>query len=212
MSQPFEEELSAFMDGELGRDETRFLLKRVEGDGQAVRRWARYHLVRQTLRRQDIVALRADFASSLMACLDAESLPPSRTNPWLRWGSGGAIAAAVAVTALMITKPVTEPELAPTAATASTANPPRPATVVSPAPSQVASTSPGLSPLVPNSPIQTTTASFGTDFAQPAGFDPRLESYVVRHYQATGTTGQPEFVPYILLPVETPQPRPVENR
>ncbi|HKE49166.1 MAG TPA: RseA family anti-sigma factor [Rhodanobacteraceae bacterium] len=212
MSQPFEEELSAFMDGELGRDETRFLLKRVEGDGQAVRRWARYHLVRQTLRRHDVVALRADFATSLMARLDAESLPQARTNPWLRWGSGGAIAAAVAVTALMITKPATEPELAPTAATASTPNPPRPATVLSPAPSQVASTNPGLSPLVPNSPIQTTTASFGADFSQPAGFDPRLESYVIRHYQATGTTGQPEFVPYILLPVETPQPRPAENR
>ena len=28
MSQPFEEQLSAFMDGELGRDETRFLLRR----------------------------------------------------------------------------------------------------------------------------------------------------------------------------------------
>ena len=213
MSQPFEEELSAFMDGELGRDETRFLLKRVEGDGQAVRRWARYHLVRQTLRRQDVVALRADFASSLMARLDAEALP-SRTNPWLRWGSGGAIAAAVAVTALMITKPATEPELVPAATTASTTNPPRPAAALSPAPSQVASTSPGLSAaLVPNSPIQTTAASFGADFSQPAGFDPRLESYVIRHYQATGTTGQPEFVPYILLPVETAQqPRAAENR
>ena len=208
MSQPFEEELSAFMDGELGRDETRFLLKRVEGDGQVVRRWARYHLVRQTLRRLDVVALRADFASSLMARLDAEAMPQSRMNPWLRWGSGGAIAAAVAVTALMITKPATEPELAPVA---TTANPPRAAQVLSPAPSQVASTNPvRSSPLVPNSPIQTTAASFGTEFAEPAGFDPRLESYVIRHYQATGTTGQPDFVPYILLPVE--QPRPAENR
>ena len=31
MSQPFEEQLSAFMDGELGRDESRFLLRRAEG-------------------------------------------------------------------------------------------------------------------------------------------------------------------------------------
>ncbi len=30
MSQQFEEQLSAFMDGELGRDETRFLLRRAD--------------------------------------------------------------------------------------------------------------------------------------------------------------------------------------
>jgi hypothetical protein len=29
-----------------------------------------------------------------------------------------------------------------------------------------------------------------------------MQSYVIRHYQATGSTGQPDFVPYILLPVE----------
>ena len=36
MSQPIEEQLSAFMDGELGRDETRFLLRRAERDSGLV--------------------------------------------------------------------------------------------------------------------------------------------------------------------------------
>ena len=108
MSQQIQEQLSAFMDGELGKDETRFLLKRTEGDTVLVQRWTRYHVVRQALRRQEIVALRADFSRSLMARLDAETVPQSNRTTWLRWGSGGAIAAAVAVTALMVTKPVSE--------------------------------------------------------------------------------------------------------
>ena len=69
-------------------------------------------------------------------------------------------------------------------------------------------------PLVPNSPIQTQAASFGSDLSeQPVTFDPRLQSYVIRHYQALGTTGQPDFVPYILLaqPAQTAE-RPAENR
>jgi len=208
MNQHFEEQLSAFMDGELGRDETRFLIKRAETDTPLVQRWTRFHVIRQTLRRQEIVALRVDFASALMARLDAEQMPQSARGTWLRWGSGGAIAAAVAVAALMVTKPVSEPDLAP--ATAAT-NPQHPSQVVS-APTQIASTNPAFqTPLVPNSPIQTTAASFGSDLTEPASFDPRLQSYVIRHYQATGSTGQGDFVPYILLPVQTPESRQAEN-
>jgi sigma-E factor negative regulatory protein RseA len=210
MSQHFEEQLSAFMDGELGRDETRFLLKRAATDTPLVQRWTRFHLIRQTLRRQEIVAIRADFASALMARLDAEQMPQSARGTWLRWGSGGAIAAAVAVAALMVTKPVSEPELGP-AATAAT-NPQR-APQVSTLPTQIASINPALqTPLVPNSPIQTTAASFGNNLTEPVMFDPRMQSFGVRHYQVTGATGQSDFVPYILLPVQTPEPLQAENR
>ena len=210
MSQQFEEQLSAFMDGELGRDETRFLLRRTETDGRLAERWTRYHVVRQALRRQEIVVLRADFSSVVMTRLGAEQMPQAGRNPWLRWGSGGAIAAAVAVAALMVTRPTEQTALAPVAATT---NPARTLQAVptTPAPTEIASTNPALqAPLVPNSPIQTTAASFGTDLAEPAGFDPRTQSYVVRHYMATGSTGQPDFVPYILLPAEAP--RQAENR
>lgn len=224
MTQPIEEQLSAFMDGELGRDEMRFVLKRAESDRGLVGRWTRYHVARQALRRQEIVALRADFSSTLMARLDAEDAPLRERNTWLRWGSGGAIAAAVAVTALMVTKPATEPELVPVAATAPAPAPRVNPSVVTTAPSQVASTSPALmspalnpafqTPLVPNSPIQTTVASFGSDLTEPVAFDPRLQSYLIRHYEATGTTGQADFVPYILLaqPAQLPEQRAAENR
>lgn len=213
MSQPFEEQLSAFMDGELGRDESRFLLRRAEGDDVLAGRWMRYHIARHVLRRQPVLAIRADFSSAILARLDAEAVPETGRVQWLRWGSGGAIAAAVAVAALMVTKPATESQVA-TPIAASTA-PQRATQVATPAPAQVASASPVLqAPLVPNSPIQTQAASFGSDLSeQPITYDPRLQSYVIRHYQALGTTSQPDFVPYILLaqPAQTAE-RPAENR
>jgi len=212
MSQPFEEQLSAFMDGELGRDESRFLLRRAEGDDVLAGRWTRYHIARHVLRRQPVLAIRADFSSAILAKLDAESIAETGRVQWLRWGSGGAIAAAVAVAALMVTKPSTQPEVA-TPIAASTA-PQRTTQITAPAPAQVAAASPALqSPLVPNSPIQTQAASFGSDLSEPVTYDPRLQSYVIRHYQALGTTSQPDFVPYILLaqPASTAE-RPAENR
>lgn len=217
MSQAFEEQLSAFMDGELPRDESRFLmrhllLRRVEGDDVLAGRWTRFHIARQVLRRQPVIAIRADFSRAVLARLEAEAVPESGRVQWLRWGSGGAIAAAVAVAALMVTKPATQPETAtPIAATTA---PQRATQVAPPAPAQVASASPALqSPLVPNSPIQTQAASFGSDLTEPVTYDPRLQSYVIRHYQALGTTSQPDFVPYILLarPASTAE-RPAENR
>lgn len=212
MSQPFEEQLSAFMDGELGRDESRFLLKRTEGDDALAGRWMRYHITRHVLRRQPVLAIRADFSSAILAKLDAEAVADTGRVQWLRWGSGGAIAAAVAVAALMVTKPATEPEIATPIATSTT--PQRATQVTAPAPAQVAAASPALqTPLVPNSPIQTQAASFGSDLSEPVTYDPRLQSYVIRHYQALGTTSQPDFVPYILLaqPAQTAE-RPAENR
>jgi sigma-E factor negative regulatory protein RseA len=214
MSQPFEEQLSAFMDGELGRDESRFLLRRTGGDEALAGRWTRYHIARQVLRRQPVLAIRADFSSAILARLDAEAVPETGRTQWLRWGSGGAIAAAVAVAALIVTKPSTEPEIA-APPIAATTTPPRATQIASPAPAQVAAAAaPVLStPLVPNSPIQTQAASFGSDLSEPVAYDPRLQSYVIRHYQALGTTSQPDFVPYILLaqPAETAG-RPAENR
>jgi sigma-E factor negative regulatory protein RseA len=222
MSQQFDEQLSAFMDGELGRDESRFLLRhvllqRADADGVLAGRWTRYHITRHVLRRQPVLALRADFSNAVMARLEAEAVSQSGRTQWLRWGSGGAIAAAVAVAALMVTKPATEPEVTPVAASTT---PLRATQVTAPAPTQVAAASPALqapvvsNSLVPNSPIQTQAASFGSDLTEPATYDPRLQSYVIRHYQALGTTNQPDFVPYMLLaqPAQTAAPRPAENR
>ena len=89
MSQQFEEQLSAFMDGELGRDETRFLLRRAESDaalasaGRAITSRARHCAARRSSR------LRADFSSAVLA----RSMPKRCRSPAAARGCAGAPAA-----------------------------------------------------------------------------------------------------------------------
>src|SRR4051794_16731183 len=110
MNEQIHEQISALMDGELERDETRFLLKRLPGDRELSARWSRYHIARQALRRQDISALTPGFADAVMAKLDEvqPAVRPHGVGNWLRWGAGGAIAASVAVAALVVTRPAGE--------------------------------------------------------------------------------------------------------
>lgn len=203
MNQQIDEQLSALMDGELERDQTRFLLKRLATDSELPLRWARYHVARQTIRRQELV-LSSGFANAVMARLDLEpALHVRGTHAWLRWGAGGAIAASVAVAALVLTRPALEPDVAPGASftrVTTAAGTAIGATTVA------ATRAPGtFQPplLAPNAPVETAPASFGTDLVEPAAMEPRMQSYLIRHYQAVGAAGQSNFVPYVLL--GTPQ-------
>ncbi|GAA0709090.1 sigma-E factor negative regulatory protein [Dokdonella soli] len=204
MNQQIHEQLSALMDGELERDQTRFLLKRLTADSELPVRWTRYHVVRQTLRRQEVVALAPGFPGAVMARLELEPVVhASGTSAWLRWGAGGAIAASVAVAALMLTRPVMETGPVPTTLAAKGT---LPQTGAISAATVAATTASGefRPPLVaPNSPVEAAPASFGTDLVEPVVIDPRLQSYLIRHYQAAGAAGQSNFVPYVLL--GTPQ-------
>ena len=106
MSQQIREQLSALMDGELPKDETAFLLRRVAHDRALLQQWSSYHVCRQVLRRQDLMALPTDFADAVLARLaDEPPQRPSRNGRVLQWVSGGAIAASVAVFALMFSGP-----------------------------------------------------------------------------------------------------------
>ena len=203
MNQQIDEQLSALMDGELERDQTRFLLKRLATDSELPLRWERYHVARQTIRRHELV-LASGFADAVMARLDLEpALHVRGTHAWLRWGAGGAIAASVAVAALVLTRPALEPDVAPGASVT------RVTTVAGTAiaATTVAATrAPGtFQPplLAPNAPVETAPVSFGTDLVEPAAIEPRMQSYLIRHYQAVGAAGQSNFVPYVLL--GTPQ-------
>ena len=203
MNQQIHEQLSALMDGELERDQTRFLLKRLATDSELPLRWARYHVARQTIRRQELV-LSSGFADAVMARLNLEPVLHMRgTHVWLRWGAGGAIAASVAVAALVLTRPALDPDVAPGASfarvtTAAGTSIGAATVATTPAPSTFR---PPL--LAPNAPVETAPASFGTDLVEAAAMDPRMQSYLIRHYQAVGAAGQSNFVPYVLL--GTPQ-------
>ncbi len=201
MSQQFQEQLSALMDGELQRDETMFLLRRVEGDRSLLARWSGYHVARQALRRQEILPLRADFASSIMAAIDAEAVPAiarSRSATLLRWGSGGAIAASVAVAALIATGPGGGSVPSPAGQQGTVAATQVPAASTTPPPSLPAEFRPPLlSPALDAQTASATTGGFSSGGAAP--IDPRLQSYLIRHYDAAGSTGQAGMVPYVLL-------------
>ena len=106
MSEPKMENLSAAMDGELSREELRFLLRRLDHDASLQQVWARYHVASDGLRRQLSIVASSGFAARVMAVIDNE--PASIAAPkrdWLRLSLGGAIAAGVAVAALMVSQP-----------------------------------------------------------------------------------------------------------
>lgn len=184
-------QLSALMDGELPRDEMRFLLRRIESDADLAARWSRYQLARGVLRRQVGVPMRPDFADALARRLAAEAVPARRRGlPLLRWVGGGAIAASVAVAALVMTRPALHPPATPLTAAA-------PATAIqdtrTPQPMHL-------------------PALLNFDYAQPASFETSpygAQPYELlrRRYEPveTGSGG----IPYVLLSAPLlPQPAP----
>lgn len=117
------ENLSALIDGELGRDEIRFLLRRIDGDTAMHAAWDRYHIIGDGLRHETCVLADADFVGQVMQRIEAEgetrtstgaspapsSLARRRGHHWMRWSAGGAIAAGVAVAALVLVQPGMHP-------------------------------------------------------------------------------------------------------
>ncbi len=93
------ENLSAFIDGELGRSETAFLLRRVGHDPDLRLAAASYHLIGDCLRRRSSVApVAAAFADGVRAAIETETIP-RRAASWqggMRWAAGFFTAAIVA--------------------------------------------------------------------------------------------------------------------
>jgi len=190
MSEDIRQQLSALMDGELDKDSARFLMRRLDTDASLRAQWERMHLARAVLRRQDSLHAADGFAQRVMTQLQAEPQPQRASMPrfsgWLKYGTGGAIAAGVAVAAMMLSHPVSVPNApadAPTIAVAPVA--PRPAAL------------PGNF-IVPQSPVPAQAVSYGS-LEQPLGIDPRLQSYLMRHYEAAGSAGRSGVAPYVLL-------------
>ena len=112
------ENLSAGIDGELSKEQLRFLLRRLDHDTSLQHKWARYHIARDSLRKQLLPLAGSDFSARVLRAIAQEPSLVLRSRPahWLRWSAGGAIAASVAVAALMIGQPVGNGELGVTAA------------------------------------------------------------------------------------------------
>lgn len=103
------EQLSALVDGELGADEARFLLRRMEHDPELAGCQERWQLLGDVMRGQASVLAPAGFSAAVASAIAAEPTPRSgpqdrqvRRSGWRTWGGGAALAASVAAVALLI--------------------------------------------------------------------------------------------------------------
>lgn len=192
MTEDIKQDLSALMDGELPRDATRFLLRRIESDGVLRATWSRYQTMRLVLRRQQSALPAPGFAEAVMARIAVEpTMRTAQASRWLKVAGGSAIAAGVAVAALMVSRPVSQ----------------LPANLPVVTDTRPASVATDTNFLQPSPPMLAQPAAFGgsDDASAPVGIDPRLQSYLIRHYEATGGNGRSGLAPYVLLVVPARQ-------
>ncbi|WP_445514939.1 RseA family anti-sigma factor [Stenotrophomonas sp. 3(2025)] len=101
------QQLSALVDGELGADEARFLLRRMEHDPELAGCQERWQLLGDVMRGQASLLAPAGFSAAVAAAVAAEPAPlaepkrQARRSGWRAWG-GGALAASVAAVALFV--------------------------------------------------------------------------------------------------------------
>ena len=144
----YQQQLSAWMDGDLPSDEARFLLRRLQHDDELASRLGRWQLCGDVLRGQAQAPAPAGFAERVAAAVNAEppQLAASATAPRARgnlrmWG-GGALAASVAAIALfMVRQQVPEETPVPSTSRVASQSPSNNA-------GNVASASPGASAAV----------------------------------------------------------------
>lgn len=101
----YRQQLSALIDGALAPDEARFLLRRMQHDGDLADCWERWQLAGEVLRGRATAVLPAGFAVRVGAMIAADStaglLTPMPRARWRHWGGSAALAASVAVVALL---------------------------------------------------------------------------------------------------------------
>jgi|GEM_PF-250698 len=139
-SRDVRETLSAGIDGELSKEQLRFLLRRLDHDASLRQAWDDFHIARDGMRQELPMVATHGFAARVRMAIEQESVSTvvmGKRNHWLRWSAGGAIAASVAAAALMIAQPTGDAERSSTLASRQ----------VSPLPNTVAANSaPATSP------------------------------------------------------------------
>ena len=180
MSKETCEHFSALVDGATSRETSRFLVRRLGADDQLRAAWTRYHLVRDCLRHQDGSIAGDDLCARVSRALESEQpVKPSHAIPtsWLKPVAGLAIAASVALMAIVAVGPGITGAPAPAGELADKG--------------QVEQfTSPQSLVRGPSS----SQASFSN---LPDTKSRKMDSYLVRHYQATGAAGGKGFVTFV---------------
>lgn len=101
-------QLSALLDGELHADEARFLLRRLQHDGELNAQWERWQLLGDALRGNALAPAPQGFAARVSVAVareaEARGSASRSRGTLLRWG-GGALAASVAALAVFVALP-----------------------------------------------------------------------------------------------------------
>jgi sigma-E factor negative regulatory protein RseA len=180
MSKESLEHLSTLMDGELSRETSIFMTRRLSSDEVLSEKWERYHLIRDCIRQPGSKQLVTGLRIRVKASLDSEEAPPLsawHTNRWLKPVSGLAIAASVAMLAIVVTAPPLGVEEG-----------------ADPGPANQPFVSPNTLPMAPVSQA----VSYDSD--------ERLNVYLLRHNQMARTAGRQgfvSFVPIVARPVDS---------
>ncbi len=195
MSKESREDLSCFMDGEISKETGRFLVRRLGADGELRSTWARYHLVRDYLRYQEGNLTSLNLSGRVQRALASEaqeSTPPGvtsfrhtsvrSTSAWFKPVAGMAVAASVALMAIIAVGPGESPVGTTTGDLAGS--------------SQTESFVSPINVLAP-SPVSQQVSVLGGSGSSSQ----KLNSYLLRHYQATDSTGGKGFVTFVPIVV-----------
>jgi sigma-E factor negative regulatory protein RseA len=187
MSKETREHLSCLVDGEISRETSRFLVRRLAADSELRAVWSRYHLVRDCMRHQDGGIADGDLCARVGKALENESPVRSAwhlSTRWLKPAAGLAIAATVALMAVVAVEPY-QPA-APGAG------------------GQVAgesATEAFTSPQIRGPAPYSSQASLN---GQSNRETRKMNSYLVRHYQASEATGGRSFVHFVPIVITHP--------
>ena len=185
MSKETREIISSLMDGEVSREATRFLVRRVGSDEELHATWARYHVVRDCIRSKGSLYAQGDLCQRVRHAIENEEAPRGsirRVPAWLKPLGGAAIAASVALVAVMAVNPLGTPttvgstELAGSTTTETFSNP-----------RSMSAT-----------PVVSRTVSTSS-----------MDPYLMRHYQVAGAGQVRAFSAYV--PIIAVSRRPAES-
>ena len=191
MNEESREHLSSLMDGEITREASRFLVRRLGSDDELRMTWARYHLVRDCLRYRDGSLASSDLNSKIQQALaqdSAQAMPRRFATGWLKPVAGVAIAASVALMAIVTVGPGQSPVSGPAGELAES---PQLESFVSP--------NNGFAPR-PYSQQVSASGGMGSN-------NQKLNSYLLRHYQVAGSTGGKGFVTFVPIVVTRAVPQ-----
>ena len=118
MNDKVNEQISAWVDGELPERELELLLARMESDPALAARWEKYHLIQDALRNRLPARVDPGFAGRVQAAIAGDASTPSgvpvRGLPrWLKPVAGTAIAASVAAAMVLVMQPRGQTDSAP---------------------------------------------------------------------------------------------------